>query len=59
MRSLWGCEHGAYSELGELSGWLRQGPVSIGVWKGAFLRVSYRALMCHVEDGVPSVVAEA
>ena len=33
LRSLWGREHGAYSELGELSGWLGQGLVSIGVMK--------------------------
>ena len=33
LRSLWGREHGAYSELGELSGWLGQGLVLIGVMK--------------------------
>ena len=33
LRSFWGREHGAYSELGELSGWLGQGLVSIGVMK--------------------------
>ena len=33
LRSLWGREHGAYGELGELSGWLGQSLVSIGVMK--------------------------
>ena len=33
LRSLWGRETGAYSEPGELSGWLGQGLVSIGVMK--------------------------